>query len=282
MKILTEEESREHYNATLKGGLLGGSLGLAGGLGAVALAHRRFPTFRALTLPLKAFLVTSAGTFSAIIEADRYSRQFELDRRPEERYQDRAAKTMEEARKNETGFERFMNWGRENRYSIVGGSWVLSMGIALALVGRNPYLTGAQKLVQARVYAQGLTVAVLVASAVFEIGDANKGQGRWETVRVLDPNDPEHKKMIEKKIHHESYAGEDLWRDMVEAEERKMKERKQHVKDIEEKDARKAKPKAKKQSSGNQKETEGSEKGSSKDSNEDSKKGEESKEGDSK
>lgn len=88
------------------------------------------------------------------------------------------------------------------------------MGIALGLVGRNPYLSRAQKLVQARVYAQGLTLAVLVATAAFEVGDAKKGQGRWETVMVLDPNDPEHKHLIEKKIHHEAYEGEDLWRGM--------------------------------------------------------------------
>jgi len=100
------------------------------------------------------------------------------------------------------------------------------MGIALGLVGRNPYLSRAQKLVQARVYAQGLTLAVLVATAAFEMGDANKGRGRWETVMILDPEDPEHKHLIEKRIHHEAYAGEDLWRDMVAAEERKIEARK--------------------------------------------------------
>jgi len=31
--------------------------------------------------------------------------------------------------------------------------------------------------------------------------------------------------MIEKRIHHESYSGEDLWKDMVESEERRLKER---------------------------------------------------------
>ncbi len=86
------------------------------------------------------------------------------------------------------------------------------MAIALTIVGRSPYLSSAQKLVQARVYAQGLTLAVLVATAAFEIGDANKGEGRWETIQVVDPNDPTHQHMIEKKIHHERYAGEDQWR----------------------------------------------------------------------
>lgn len=78
-------------------------------------------------------------------------------------------------------------------------------------MGRNPYLTGTQKLVQARVYAQGLTLAVVIASLALEAKDRGDGAGRWETVKVLDPTDPTHKHMIEKKIHHEKYAGEDQW-----------------------------------------------------------------------
>lgn len=105
-----------------------------------------------------------------------------------------------------------MHFGKENRYPIIGVSWVASMAIALGLVGRSPYLSTPQKIVQARVYAQGLTLAVLLATAVFEIGDRNEGEGRWETVKIVDPNDPEHKHLIEKKIHHESYAGEDMWK----------------------------------------------------------------------
>jgi len=99
------------------------------------------------------------------------------------------------------------------------------MGGALTWVGRNPYLTGQQKLVQARVYAQGLTMAVVIFSLAFEGVDSAQGKGRWETVRYVDPNDPEHKHVIEKKIHHEKYKGEDQWMDMVAAEEERIKER---------------------------------------------------------
>jgi hypothetical protein len=164
---------------------------------------------------MKTFLVTSSGTFISIIAADRASRKYENARDPQRQYRDRATLDQESARAAETYFQRFKDWGRENRYPIVTASWVASMGIALGLVGRNPYLSRAQKLVQARVYAQGLTLAVLVATAAFEVGDASKGKGRWETVMVLDPNDPEHKHLIEKKIHHEAYEGEDLWRGML-------------------------------------------------------------------
>jgi len=86
------------------------------------------------------------------------------------------------------------------------------MAIALGIVGRSPYLTTQQKLVQARVYAQGVTVAVLIATAIFEIGDRNKGEGRYETIQIVDPNDPEHKHLIDKKVHKEEYVGEDQWK----------------------------------------------------------------------
>lgn len=86
----------------------------------------------------------------------------------------------------------------------MAGSWIM--------VNRNPYLSGSQKLVQARMYAQGGTLAALLASFALEGADAAKGRGRWETIKVVDPNDPEHKHVIEKRIHHERYAGEDQWR----------------------------------------------------------------------
>jgi len=87
-------------------------------------------------------------------------------------------------------------------------------------------LTTSQKLVQARVYAQGLTVATLLGSFAVEARDATLKKGRWETIKVLDPNDPLHKRLIDKKVHHERYEGEDQWMEVIATEERKMKERK--------------------------------------------------------
>lgn len=231
MKILSKEEEQEHYNAVLKGGSIGGAAGLALGLGGVLAASRRYPSFRGLTLPFRAFLVTSSATFAAIVNADRFSNKFQRDRDPMSHYQDASARAREMVRENESTKKRFMEWGREHRYTIVFVSWLASMAAALALVHRAP-MTTSQKVVQARVYAQGLTLAVLVASAAFEVSDAKKGSGRWETVMVLDPNDPEHKHLIEKKIHKEEYEGQDLWMDMVEAEERRMNEKKQQRQQI--------------------------------------------------
>ncbi|PNY26439.1 Respiratory supercomplex factor 2 [Tolypocladium capitatum] len=221
MKIVSKEEEAAHFRVVVKGGLIGGTAGLALGLGGVILASRRYPAFRSLTLPFRTFLVTSTGTFGAIVNADRYSTQMQRSQDPMYAYQDASARAAQIIRDNESTYQRFLDWGRENRYGIVFATWIASMGIALAIVGRAPMSTS-QKLVQARVYAQGLTLAVLIVSAAFEMNDAKKGSGRWETVMVLDPNDPEHEHLIEKKIHREEYEGQDLWKDMVEAEERRM------------------------------------------------------------
>jgi len=108
------------------------------------------------------------------------------------------------------------------------------MAGSLALVYRDPYLTRAQKLVQARVYAQGLTVLVLIATAAFEISAARMEQNRPK-VMVHDPTDPTGKRMIEKKVHHEHYKGEDLWMDMVKQEEERLEKRKKEGQAKEEK-----------------------------------------------
>lgn len=167
----------------------------------------------------------STDSVSAIVSADAASRAYERQRNPENQYKDEQSQIQAQADAQKTSSQRAKQWLSDNRYGIVFGSWVASMGTALGLVGRNPYLTGQQKLVQARVYAQGLTVAVVIISLAFETSDSSRGKGRWETVKILDPNDPTHKHIIEKKIHHESYEGEDQWMDMVAAEEEKLKER---------------------------------------------------------
>ncbi|KAI0170659.1 mitochondrial hypoxia responsive domain-containing protein [Pestalotiopsis sp. NC0098] len=225
MKVVSKEEEQAHYNQVLKGGAIGGGLFLGLGLVGVWGASRRYPAFRGLTLPFRSFLVTSSATFGAIVNAERWSNDFHMRNNPMNFYKDETERAIELAREQETPVERFTEWGRKNRYSIVFGSWIAAMGLALGMVGRNKYLSTSQKLVQARVYAQGLTLAVLVATAAFETSDARSGQGRWETVKVLDPNDPEHKKLIEKRVHKEEYEGQDLWKDMVAAEERRLQER---------------------------------------------------------
>lgn len=227
MKILTKEQEAAHYNETLKGGAIGGFGGLAAGTAGVILASRRYAFFRGLTIPLRAFLITSAGTFGGIIAADHWSRAYEKAVNPIDReFKEREREKTEAANAGKSFTERAMEWGKQERYKIVGASWIASMIGSFTLVNRNKYLTGQQKLVQARVYAQFLTLGVLIASAAFEISDRNNETGRYETVRYVDPKDPEHKRMIERQQEIPAGdPGDELWKDMIKAEEQRLKQR---------------------------------------------------------
>ena len=286
MKLLTKEEEREHYNATLKGGAVGGFGGLGLGLAAVYVTSMRYQFMRQLTLPLKAFLITSTGTFGGIIYADHYSRAFEQQRNPKDvEYKERQAERAQQEVSGLTWTQRAMQWGKAERYKIVGASWLASMGAAFAIVNRNKYLTGQQKLVQARVYAQFLTLGVLVASAAFEISDSKNDEGRWETVRYIDPKDPNHKRMLEKKVRSdagsgsggekEDRGGQDLWKDMVAAEEDRIKEHDSHENEYRKQQAKKH-PKEQK-ASGDKKQPKAEKEDEKKDDKKEDKKDEKSK-----
>ncbi|EXJ92012.1 hypothetical protein A1O3_00562 [Capronia epimyces CBS 606.96] len=232
MKILTKEQEQAHYRATLKGGAIGGFTGLAVGAVGVVAAHRRYHFFRNLTIPLKAFLITSSGTFAGIVTADHYSRAFEAESNPiQMEYRQFENEKAQAERAGKTFTERAMDFGRRERYKIVAGSWLASIAASFALVNRNKYLTGQQKIVQARVYAQFLTLGVLVLTAAFEISDSHNQEGRYETVRYIDPSDPEHKRILEKQVEREvgsqgiGNGNDDLWKEMVAAEEQRLQER---------------------------------------------------------
>ncbi|KAK2752452.1 hypothetical protein FQN54_008114 [Arachnomyces sp. PD_36] len=256
MRLFTKEEEEAHNAATLKGGLLGGAVGLLGGTTALLAASRRYHSVRTLTLPLKAFLVSSSGTFTGIIAADHASRSFEIEgaTADDSRFLgDRATRLRNEELSKLSFKDRAIAYAREEKYKIIGLTWIASIVGSFAIVGRSPYLTGQQKLVQARVYAQGLTLAVMCATAAFEISDQRKGEGMLDKEALMKRKKKQSsgekegggKNALEDGEHKERYEGEDLWKDMVKGEELRLKEREEAVKAKEERDRKEGKLKKK-------------------------------------
>lgn len=181
MKILTGAEVEDHYQAVIKGGTRWGLTGVGGGMTAALLANRYWSGFRALTLPLKAFAVTSIGTFSLIIGADRASRAHEdrqFDRDLDGRWNDQNLEHQlgldDQDHKHHpnrpnlseslSSRDKLVKLLKDKKYEIVLGSWAASMIGSFGLVAAQP-MPFTQKLVQARMYAQSLTVAMILASA---------------------------------------------------------------------------------------------------------------------
>ncbi|GAA5871142.1 hypothetical protein JCM16303_001704 [Sporobolomyces ruberrimus] len=174
------EDEQAHYQAVVKGGLTTGMLALgAGGAGAIGMQRMNVAAWRGLTLPLKAFALTSITTAGFIIGADSASRKYELGKysigsgtklekisHEQQRLEEEAGISgTRSGQVKEVGTkDALVNWAKQNRWSVVFGSWVASMAGSGAYIAASP-LSFAQKLVQARMVAQGLTVAILLASA---------------------------------------------------------------------------------------------------------------------
>lgn len=165
---------------------------------------------------MKAFLITSTGTFTGIIAADHSSRSFDTGhQREKSMLHDREARLRHAELERMTTMDRVFAFARKEKYKLITASWIVSMVGSFMIVKRNPYLTGPQKLVQARVYAQGLTLGVLCATAALEISDQKRGAGILDKVKAKHDAD---------KLSRGD-STEDLWIEMVDAEEERMKQR---------------------------------------------------------
>jgi len=183
MKLVTQEEAQQHQNEVAKGGAKGFAYGLAVSLPGSYLLHRRWAYYRSLPPSLKALGVVMVVAPWTVIEAERHSMAYEeAQRRKRKGYVDpNLEEEIQEARRQLLSpKERFLDFMDRRRYSVVGGSWALSIAGAFGIIMRDPLQTTAQKVVQARIWAQGLTLGVLIASAALS---------QWHH-NTLDDNHP--------------------------------------------------------------------------------------------
>ncbi|GAA6012523.1 hypothetical protein JCM10207_009029 [Rhodosporidiobolus poonsookiae] len=195
------QDQQAHYSTTVYGGLRGAGVALgAGGAGAFAAQRYGVKAWTGLTLPLKAFALTAVGTAGFIISADKAAREYELSKYRLGAGTDLARVAHEQERlEQEAGIggggavktrqpvgtsEAVIEWAKENRWTAVGVSWLASMVGSGAYIAATP-LSTAQKIVQARMVAQGLTVAVLIASAALtQIPDSKTGLSDDDVKRI--------------------------------------------------------------------------------------------------
>ncbi|KAL0950150.1 hypothetical protein HGRIS_010146 [Hohenbuehelia grisea] len=166
MKFATEQQLHEHAVASRRGAIEGGGAGVVAATAASYWAHRRFPSYRALPLSLKALGVIIVAAPLLAIQAER--RGLEYDRT---QWEGESVKILEEKEvKEEARWEsldtssKLKDWALRHQYSLIVGGWALSLGVAGAVLYRDKYQTVPQKVVQARMWAQGLTISLLIAA----------------------------------------------------------------------------------------------------------------------
>jgi len=90
-----------------------------------------------------------------------------------------------------------------HEYGLIGGAWALSMVGAFSIIMRNPYQTLPQKVVQARMWAQGLTIGIIIAAGALT-----------HSRHVRETDD----------VGRRHLPPDHSWRDILEAEEKARKE----------------------------------------------------------
>ncbi|CAO3669215.1 unnamed protein product [Rhizopus stolonifer] len=176
--ILTPEQEKVRQSLYFSSGLKGALVGLGLGVAATVFTLRRSPEFRMLSRPVQSVMAVSGATSGFLFASDSAVTHFE---NVQLGYADETVveKLMGKRKDNShlSTLDRSLHYLNENRWSFIGFSWAASMVGALGYSFSNKYLTTQQKIVQSRMYAQAVTIAVLMASAgisVYVGEDKNK------------------------------------------------------------------------------------------------------------
>ncbi|ORY22138.1 hypothetical protein BCR39DRAFT_508208 [Naematelia encephala] len=167
MKVLTPEDIAGHRAATTKGAIRGILLGAAISAPTFYTLQRRSHFYKQLPLPLKAFGVVVVVVPCFSISAEKAGEAYEREQWTGVGKQELDAKAQAALDRWSSldTWGKVKDWSKSNKWGLIGTSWASVMAGSFYLVNRNNAQSFAQKLVQARVYAQAWTVVLMLAVA---------------------------------------------------------------------------------------------------------------------
>lgn len=179
MKIPSIHEAKSYAGALELGFLKGAVLGSVVSVGCAAVLKRKAPSF--FMYPggyHRALLYAAPPMFFSITNMERESRRFESHQRGERHGHDLIASIDTPSSSEKTSFL------SKYKYQTIVAGWAASLYGSYRIINKNPYISKTNKLVQARVAAQVLTVAMLVAS-VYASYNAITPEEATELKRIL-------------------------------------------------------------------------------------------------
>ncbi|KAF8450682.1 hypothetical protein L210DRAFT_274164 [Boletus edulis BED1] len=165
---LSEDELRQHRAATIRGALTGGLIGAGIAFPTFYLLIRRSSYYRAFPFPIKLLGSIIVVAPLVVIQAEKKSLEFDRQHWTE------LGKSHLERREHEererwvtlSPKDKVAEWAVKHQLSVIIGSWATTMAVAGSVIMRDPLSTMPQKVVQVRLWAQGLTIGVIIAAAV--------------------------------------------------------------------------------------------------------------------
>ncbi|KAF9450946.1 hypothetical protein P691DRAFT_757733 [Macrolepiota fuliginosa MF-IS2] len=199
MKPLTDKQITDHAAASRRGALEGTLVSGGAALTGSWYLNRNWAAYRRLPLSLKALGVIIVVAPCLAIQAERRGLEYDRSQWEGESVRVLDERLLQEEKKWQALplKEKIADWGARYQYTIILGGWVASLGLAGAIISRNRYQSYSQKIVQARMWAQGLTIGLLIGAGALtqtrrkEFAKAEQHDHSWAD--IIDQQERERK-----------------------------------------------------------------------------------------
>ncbi|TID31045.1 hypothetical protein CANINC_000365 [Pichia inconspicua] len=196
MKLATQEELQAQRNVVMVGGFKGLLLGTAISVGIFAAAPKYYPRIFKMPWSIKTAIFVTPPAFVASVNAELCSNEFDYNMYSSEASQKRILE--EHQRWNSlNNTEKSVEILSNNKFKIITGLWAASLYGSWWYVNKDHLLTKTQKLVQARMYAQFITVGLLLGTIGLSMYEENMAKEHKKI--VFNPDDEALKDVLNSK-----------------------------------------------------------------------------------
>ncbi len=200
VKILTPEQLEAHNHYLYVHAFKGFTIGCVASLGIYRFVSKRYPAFNKLPYTLKTFTAIVPPIVGVVTAGEAASIRFDKIVYKSGEYSDEAIKEQLRIKRLPIS-ERLTEYVMANKFTMITGAWAASMWASWEWVNRDKIMTKSQKIVQARMYAQSLTVILVLGSVLLTV--------------------------YEEERHPEKYGGkttDNSWKTILEEEEKEEEE----------------------------------------------------------
>ncbi|OMJ07846.1 Respiratory supercomplex factor 2-like protein [Smittium culicis] len=167
VKVLSDEEEKRIDRFILTNTIYSTLLGVAVGGAASMLMHRFWPFYRRLPMGVKGSMVGSSAIAFMVVRTENQSVLYERVLYGAKDLEEENSAPLSIAKISAPGgaIDRSVDYFLENKYMALGAAWAAAAGFSVYKLYLNKNITWTQRIVQARMYAQALTVAGLIGVA---------------------------------------------------------------------------------------------------------------------
>jgi len=183
------EESKTTVVSTAA--LKGAGLALVAG-SLIAFAGPRYQAYQQMSRNMRLFLLGTGTAATAVVFGDHARVQYEDRQLLRHLSVEEADAKRAEIRAQRGMLAETMHKIRENKTTVVGVAWLSCMAASLGYTFTRKGLTTSQRIVQARMYAQGFTVLVMMSVAALEMTEGPTEApeevltDQWKAIMAMD------------------------------------------------------------------------------------------------